>query len=171
MLLRERDRRLVRRLPVDLAIIDRIPGEEAVAACEPVIDASLPEVLVDRLCWREQIFRRASAERAAVGPREEGLQVRRNRRMQRDGPCRQDAQAGVVVRHRGQTTDAQTLDEPFERGKEKGPIFPERAAQRAAELVAKEIRDRLVLRIEEILRVERGVAMELEARAVQRVRP
>lgn len=88
---RDRDWRLVGRLSIDLAIVERIPAEQVVAALETVIDAPLREVLVGRLRPREEVFGSPAAERAAVGTRKERLEIRGNGWMQRDGARRKDA--------------------------------------------------------------------------------
>src|SRR5919198_2611931 len=89
--------------------------------------------------------------------------------MQLDRSAGQDAAPRVVVGNGGQAGDAEMLDETLVRAEEERPVALQRTAKHAAELVAREGRNRLVLRIEIVLRVERGVAPEFEQRSVQRV--
>src|SRR6185436_721502 len=91
---------------------------------------------------------------------------RRDRGIDRngDGAARvsgvgQDAAAGVVVGDDRADGPAEALDERFIAGKEKQPIFLQRSAERRAKLVAVEVG--LGLRVEEVARVERVVAVIL----------
>ena len=47
--LRERDRRFIDRLPVDIAITESVPAEERIVRRKAMVDAPLSEVLVCRL--------------------------------------------------------------------------------------------------------------------------
>ena len=132
-----------------------------------MIDARLDEVLVGRLRAGEQVLGRAAAERPPVGAGEQQVDVRRDRRMQRHRAGRQNAAPRVVVGHGGDARDAEPLDEALVGAEEERAVACERPAGDGAELMAGEIRLGLARRIEEVARVERGVAMELERRAVQ----
>ena len=130
-----------------------------------MIDAQLVEVLVGRLRVGKQVLRGAAAERAAVGAREQRVEISRNRRVQRDRPARQHAAPRIVVGHRGDAGDAEPLDQAFVGAEEERAVAPQRPAEHAAELVAREVGLRLRRRIEEVARVERRVAVELEQRS------
>ena len=170
MLLRDRHERLGRWHAVHLAIVERVAREEAVAAFEPVVDAQLAEVLVGRLCLGEQIFGGAATERTSVRVRKQRVEKLRNLRMERHRSRWQDAEPRIVVRHRGQARHAEPLDERFERREVERLVLHHRAARHRPEMVPVEIWRRFVLRIEVVLRVERRVPVELEARSVHRVR-
>ena len=170
-LLREGDRRLVDRLPVDVAVAEGVAPEERVGGRETVVDPSLREVLVGRLRAREQILAHAARQPAAVRKRKERVEIGGKGRVKLDGSPRQDAMAGVPVRDKRDSGDAEALDQRFVGREEESPVAPERATQRRAELVAFEGRDRLVAGIEKVLGVERRIAQELEGRAVHGVGP
>src|SRR5439155_19435548 len=78
----ERDGRLARRLPVNLAVVERIAAKQCVAAFEAMIDPALREVLVRRLLTREQVLRRAATQRAAVRAWEEKIEICGDRRVE-----------------------------------------------------------------------------------------
>ena len=130
-----------------------------------MIDPDLPEVLVGRLGRREKVFRSASAERPSVGVWKQRVEVRGDRGVDRDGSSRQDAHTRVVVRNRRHAGDAEPLDERLERPEVERLVLCDRPADHRAELMPVEIRNRLVGRIEEVLRIQRRVAIELECRS------
>ena len=148
VLFRDGDWRLVRRHAVHLPVVERIAREEAVAALETVVDTHLPEVLVGRLLHREQILGRAAAEGPPVRVRKERIEVGGNRRMQGDRLGPDDAAAR-------------------ECGEVERPVLHDRPTSDGAELMTEEIGNRLVRGIEEVFRVERGVAVELESGSVK----
>src|SRR5437867_9050332 len=78
----ERDGRLARRLTIHLPVVEGITAKQRVAAFEAMIDPALPEVLVRRLLAREQVLRRAAAQRAAVRAREEKIEICGDRRVE-----------------------------------------------------------------------------------------
>src|SRR5262245_3915253 len=131
-----------------------------------MVNSSLDEMFIGRLRLCEEIFRHAPSKIASVRQREEGLQISRNRRVQRDrGDARQYALPRVRVGHSRDAGDAQPFDQRFIGGEEECLVLPNRAAEGAAELVALESGNLLIRRIEEVLRVERRIAMKLEERS------
>ena len=165
LLVDRRDRGLVRGNPHDIRAIVSGADEGAVGRRRPVVDAQLIEVLVGRLHVGKQVLRAAVAKRPAVGAWEQGVQISGNGRVQGDRAPRQNSASRIVIGHGGDTGDSQTLHEPFVCGKEKRAITPNWAAEHRAELVTREVRLRLRRRIEEVARVECGIAMELEHRS------
>ena len=170
MFFRDRDGRLVRRHAIDFPVVEGVPREERVAAVEPVIDAHLREVLVGRLRVREEVLGGAAPERSAVRARKQRVEVRRHGGMQRHRPARQDALSRVVVGHRRHAGHPEPFDQRFECAEVERVVSGDRSAEHAAELMAIEIGDRFVHGIEEVLRVEGGVSVELEPRSTDRVR-
>src|SRR5439155_6218755 len=82
--------------------------------------------------------------------------------MESDRASRQNAHSRVVIGNSRDASNSQSLDQRLEREKIKSLIFLHRTAGRSTELMAVEVRNRLVFWIEEILRVERRVAVKLE---------
>src|SRR5437773_2144146 len=89
--------------------------------------------------------------------------------MQRNRTRRQNSRSRVVVGDSRHSSDPQPLDQRLEREKIEGLLLLDRTAECSTELMAVKVRNRLVLGIEEILRIERGVAVKLEAGAVDGV--
>src|SRR5687767_921279 len=85
--------------------------------------------------------------------------------MQGDLTSADDAATRIVVRHRRDARDTQPLDQALIGAEKERPVTLQGPAQDAAELMAGELRLGQRLRIEEISRVERGVAVELEDRS------
>ena len=81
----------------------------------------------------------------------------------------QQALSGVEIRNRGNTGDAEAIDQRLDGAEEESPVFMDRATDGTTELVALERRDRLGCGIEKILSVQIVVAQELEERAVELV--
>src|SRR5260370_6905463 len=79
------------------------------------------------------------------------------------------ALSGVAIRNRGSAGTDEAIDQGLEGPEEESLVFMNRATEGAAELVALEGRDRLGCGVEKILRVQVGVAQELEQRAVELV--
>ena len=71
-----RDRRLVHGHADHVAAVVGDAHEHVVGRRQPVIDAGLEEVLVGGLGLGEEVLGGAAAQRAAVGPREEGVEDR-----------------------------------------------------------------------------------------------
>ena len=84
--------------------------------------------------------------------------------MQRDGTACQNATTRVIVWNGGDAGHAETLDEPFVRTEKERAIALNRPAEDTAKLMPRELRLRLVRRIEEVPRIQCRVAMELEYR-------
>ena len=134
----DRDRRLVRRDARHVAAIVRHPPEEAVGGRHPVIDPQLIQVLVGGLGFGEQVFGAAVAERAAVGAREQDVEISRHRGMQRDRTAGDDAAPRIIVWNRRDAGDAETLDQAFIGAEKERPVALQRSAEHAAKLVAGE---------------------------------
>ena len=103
-----------------------------------MVDPQLIEMLVSGLLFGEQILRAAVAERAAVGAREQHVEISRHRRMQGDRTAADDATARIVIRHRGHAGDPEPFDQCFIGTEEECAIALERAADDAAKLVSRE---------------------------------
>src|SRR5262249_42203567 len=166
----ESDRRLVESLAIDVAVVERVTSPQVVTRRKLMVNAPLDEIFIGRLRLCEEIFRHASSKVASVRQWEEGLQISRNRRVQRDRrPAGQPALPRIGVGHGRDSGDAQPFDQRFISGEEEGPVFANRAADGAPELIALESWNLLIRRIEEVLRVESRIAMKLEERSVESV--
>src|SRR5262249_52307687 len=104
-----------------------------------MINASLEEMFVGRLRFREEEFRHAPSKIASVRQREKDLKKGWNRGGQRDGaPTGHPALPRFSVGHSRDACDAQSLDQAFVSGEEECFVFANRAADGPAELIALE---------------------------------
>src|SRR5262245_17680104 len=132
-----------------------------------MIDPALREVLVGRLRERELQLAHTAAKRSAIGSRKEDIEISRNGRMQLHRTGGEDAAPRVVIRDSRQTCDPKPLDQPLVGDEEKRLVAAQRASEDAAELVARERRNRFVLRIEVALTIHRRGPPECEQRSMQ----
>src|SRR4029453_2476382 len=136
--LRERDRWLDGRLPIDLSVGDRVAAEQRIAGCEAMIDATLREVLVGRLPECELQLAHAAAKRSPVGSRKEDIEISRDGWMQLHQTGGEDAAARIVIRHSCETCDAEPFDESFIGNEEERLVASQRPSEDAPELVARD---------------------------------
>ena len=155
--------------------IARRADEHRVGVADFPVDLADEEVLARRIDVGVAQLRGAVAEVAAVRDREEQIEVRLDERVDRDRAGRQHA---VVRRRVGQPREVrerEILPQSLVAPEVEQRVLDDRAAGRAAELVARERRIHLragrgVDRIEEVRLVELAVAEELEHGAVEAVR-
>ena len=144
----------------------RVPRKHRVGIAERVVEASLVEVLARRLVLLvgEDADALRGARVAGVRRREQ-LQVRRHDRIDR----KERTRSRGVGRHERSRRDAEILLQPLDAAEEEEPVLLQRTTEARSELMARE-RRRIVAPIEEVARVHRAVAEELEARAADVVR-
>ena len=123
-----------------------------------MIDAPHRIVLVGRPRVDAPVLAARRAERGAIRHRVR-IEPRADRRVHRAVPRRRR-------RHGKDVREPEALVQPFVGGEEERLVADHRPAGREAELIALE---RRLLHVEEVPRVERVVAVELERRSVQRV--
>src|SRR5205823_14777111 len=144
----------------------RVSRKHRVGIAERVVEASLVEVLARQLVLlvREDADALRGARVAGVRRREQ-LQVRRHDRIDR----KERTRSRGVGRHERSRRDAEILLQPLDAAEEEEPVLLQRTTEARSELMARE-RRRIIAPIEEVARVYRAVAEELEARAADVVR-
>src|SRR5262249_17921566 len=118
------------------------------------------------LARRRDALHGVTAGRTGLGP----VRLRIEQQIR---PCRGvDVAAGArrAARHRGNGRLAPVLPQPFVAAEEEGAILDDRSTQVTAELIARELWNVLIRRIEVRLRIEGAVAIELEHGATHGVR-
>ena len=136
-----------------------------------MVDATLIKIFICRLRARKEVFGNAAAEVASIRARKEfvhqygGISVHGKRRLTGD-----NALPRVVIGHGGQTGNPQMLAQSFVSCEKESLVLTDGTSYDAAKLVAPERRYWIRRPIEEILCIQRRVAMKFEHRAVKGVR-
>ena len=138
------------------AVVDGVDGVGGVFGRKRAIDARGAEILADGLQRMAEGFGDAAAEFGTVG---NGPQ-REKRLHAGDSFCSRG-----VVRDESDVANTKALTEALVVDEEKCFVFLNRAAERAAENVALEMRDRTL--VEKVARVERAIAKEFVNAAVK----
>ena len=151
------------------AVVDGVDAEEQILAGEIVIEARGAEVLADILFRMAEGLGDSAAEFRAVGHRPKRQQrfdgrIHANILLRARG-VGEIALARLVVRYQGHGAQAPVLPEALVVAEEEELVLPNRAAQRAAELVALKFGNRSG--VEVVAGIESAVADELKCRAVE----